>query len=404
MRSLSQDIPKRVVYFDENYDTNWISLNRSAFIAEYFKDKGFQIFDAIGLQAWMTLVSVEKPEDTVVVFSMDIIPNTIIHSLDRKSLIWRYLRAGGKIVWFGDIPFYRIGERNKEIKDLKAYGTHLLEKILGVISIDVWKLRPVSITKNGTNAGLKKSWNGIRPVKITSELTVLANSRNDDGKIEANAWENWGFIRLYDINRDDDPSFDILDYLDEIYRVALCPLNKIREKNKIKKDVFIVHGRDMHFVNELKKLLINLGLSPNILKDFQIGSETLIELLEKAKKCAYVFIILTPDDVGCIKSEINRLKSELDEIIIPRARPLKVYEISQEIIECLKPRTRQNVIFEFGFFIGAVEREKVCCLLSEEEEWDLPSDISGIYYNKFKKSIYELQDKIEKNLKKANLL
>jgi predicted nucleotide-binding protein len=46
----------------------------------------------------------------------------------------------------------------------------------------------------------------------------------------------------------------------------------------------------------------------------------------------------------------------------------------------LKPRARQNVIFEFGYFIGRLGRKRVCGILSGDIE--IPSDYFGVLYLK----------------------
>jgi predicted nucleotide-binding protein len=46
--------------------------------------------------------------------------------------------------------------------------------------------------------------------------------------------------------------------------------------------------------------------------------------------------------------------------------------------ENLQPRARQNVILEFGYFLGALGRRRVCALKAEGVE--VPSDLSGILY------------------------
>ena len=46
-----------------------------------------------------------------------------------------------------------------------------------------------------------------------------------------------------------------------------------------------------------------------------------------------------------------------------------------------RPRARQNVVFEWGFFVGALGREKVAVLY--EESVELPSDILGVTYISF---------------------
>jgi predicted nucleotide-binding protein len=43
-----------------------------------------------------------------------------------------------------------------------------------------------------------------------------------------------------------------------------------------------------------------------------------------------------------------------------------------------RPRARQNVVLELGFFIGALGRGRVALLY--EEEVELPSDIAGVLY------------------------
>lgn len=44
----------------------------------------------------------------------------------------------------------------------------------------------------------------------------------------------------------------------------------------------------------------------------------------------------------------------------------------------MKPRARQNVIFEHGFLIGKIGRNRVCALKKKNVE--TPSDISGVVY------------------------
>lgn len=46
-----------------------------------------------------------------------------------------------------------------------------------------------------------------------------------------------------------------------------------------------------------------------------------------------------------------------------------------------KMRARQNVIFELGFFVGALRRDRVCALY--EDGVELPSDYDGIAYIRY---------------------
>ena len=46
----------------------------------------------------------------------------------------------------------------------------------------------------------------------------------------------------------------------------------------------------------------------------------------------------------------------------------------------LRPRARQNVILELGFFLGWLGRERVCPLVKGDME--TPSDYDGVVYTK----------------------
>lgn len=64
----------------------------------------------------------------------------------------------------------------------------------------------------------------------------------------------------------------------------------------------------------------------------------------------FAIILITPDDEGYPKNEPDKVK----------------------------PRARQNVIAELGFFVGKLKRKKVCVLYKESVE--LPTDFDGIGY------------------------
>ena len=112
--------------------------------------------------------------------------------------------------------------------------------------------------------------------------------------------------------------------------------------------VFIIHGRDDEVKGDVALFVRDLGLREIIL-DRQ-PNEGLIAILDKfereAKKADFAIALLTPDDVGALKDEAA---------------------------EQLKPRARQNVIFELGYFIGKLGRKRVCLLLKGELEKPLRS-------------------------------
>ena len=57
------------------------------------------------------------------------------------------------------------------------------------------------------------------------------------------------------------------------------------------------------------------------------------------------------------------------------------------------------MIFEFGYFVGRLGREKVCCLYKENVT--LPTDTSGLVYKKIADSIDEVAYYLLKELRIA---
>lgn len=146
------------------------------------------------------------------------------------------------------------------------------------------------------------------------------------------------------------------------------------------RNIFIVHGRDHKPMKELKEIIIDLGLNPVVLHEQPSAGRTIVEKLEKYSDVGYAFVILTPED---------------------RGGPLKwkMPVLGGNILEEAHFRARQNVILELGYFIGRVGRDKVCCLYKGDVE--LPSDMHGVAYIAFGKSIAEVRQGIVKELKAA---
>jgi len=169
-----------------------------------------------------------------------------------------------------------------------------------------------------------------------------------------------------------------------------------------KATVFIVHGRDDKPALQLQKYLRDkLKLDAVSFEDFreESGSKTIIELLEHIKNnAAYAFVIITPDDVGCLREDIDKLKSTA---LIGKEK-VQVQKVL-EILQTSKTRARQNVVFEHGLFIGTLGRDNVCCLLHKDTQ-ERPTDIDGILYVGFDRSVGETFPEITEKLKKAGLV
>jgi predicted nucleotide-binding protein len=116
------------------------------------------------------------------------------------------------------------------------------------------------------------------------------------------------------------------------------------------RDVFVVHGRDHTPLHHVARVLTQLGLNPVVLSEQPGRGETIIEKLQRHATAAFAVVLLTPDDIGYLSGEERA----------PRLR------------------ARQNVIFELGFFVGSLGRNRVCVL--KKGDIELPSDWLGIVY------------------------
>ena len=115
--------------------------------------------------------------------------------------------------------------------------------------------------------------------------------------------------------------------------------------------VFVVHGRSEGPKHEVARFVERVSpLKCIILHEQPNSGRTLIEKFEHyATPAAFAVVLLTGDDEGRLvgSGQWNR-------------------------------RARQNVVFELGFFIGKLGRDRVAVLY--EETVDLPSDMKGLLY------------------------
>ena len=156
---------------------------------------------------------------------------------------------------------------------------------------------------------------------------------------------------------------DIVDYDKHTTDVTKDMINEAKslidepevkqQKIKIEKDrtkVFIVHGHDNSAKTEVARFVEKLGFEAIILHEQASGGKTVIEKIEAHSNVGFGVVLYTPCDVGAEKGSEDQLK----------------------------PRARQNVVFEHGYLIGKIGRNNVCALIKNEIE--KPNDISGVVY------------------------
>jgi len=125
--------------------------------------------------------------------------------------------------------------------------------------------------------------------------------------------------------------------------------DSINKNIEINNNIFIVHGRDDLAKTEVARFIEKLGLKAIILHEQDNNGKTIIEKIEEHTNVGYGIVLYTPCDFGGLAGEIES-----------------------------RPRARQNVLFEHGYLIGKLGRNKVCALVKSDIE--IPNDISGLVY------------------------
>lgn len=116
------------------------------------------------------------------------------------------------------------------------------------------------------------------------------------------------------------------------------------------KSVFVVHGHDEEAKQATARFLEKLKLQPVILGERPDEGRTVIEKFERDSDVSFAVVIMTPDDIG--------------------------YPTGHE--DMARPRARQNVVLELGYFIGKLKRSRVAVLYKGSVE--IPSDYHGVVY------------------------
>ena len=216
-------------------------------------------------------------------------------------------------------------------------------------------------------------------------------------------------ISIYETDNTWSDFEDVVEYGDDVSD-EFIHTSKKKEKDGLKtsstassKNVFIVHGRDHEPLKELKAMLLELGLNPIVLHEQPSGSRTIVEKLERYSDVGYAFVILTPDDVGASHDDSGKIYNvflyEHQFISTLGTSDEERAEAFENILKAFGKRARQNVVLEFGYFMGLLSRDRVCCLHKGDVE--LPSDMHGIVYIPFKESLNEARSMIEKELREA---
>jgi len=132
--------------------------------------------------------------------------------------------------------------------------------------------------------------------------------------------------------------------------LPLAPLRLVPEEK-----LFIVHGRDERFRQELVKILTSEKIDPVVVQTYARTGQDLLGFIEnRIRGCVAGFVLLTPDDEG------------------------RLYQFG----EPMRQRARQNVIFECGYLTALFRRTNRICFL-KQGDLEIPSDLNGLLMEPF---------------------
>ena len=150
-------------------------------------------------------------------------------------------------------------------------------------------------------------------------------------------------------------------------KLASTPPNVVAVSSN---EIFIVHGHNSETKTNVARFIEKLKLKPIILHEQPNQGRTIIEKFEAHTNVGYAVVLLTADDIGGTKLTSS---------------------------DKLKPRARQNVIFELGYFVGKLGRMQVCAL--HETGVEILSDYEGVVYVPLDGDAWQL--KLAKEIKAA---
>ncbi|ENP8324367.1 nucleotide-binding protein [Vibrio vulnificus] len=197
------------------------------------------------------------------------------------------------------------------------------------------------------------SISAARLLMLASKIEKFFSEYRSDGddlySPPTQAWQNDDNVKAIfklanEISQLDDDSFKKLLPKPEVKTVTSSKAKFDNQK------VFIVHGRENETKIEVARFIEKLGFEAIVLHEQASGGKTIIEKIESYTDVGFAVVLYTPDDVGALAAEQQDLKN----------------------------RARQNVVFEHGYLMAKIGRDRVAPLVKGNIE--LPNDISGVVY------------------------
>jgi len=163
-------IPRLAVYYDSTLASKgFMAGGRLAF--DYFREQGYEALNADSLMSFLG-ARVRDSVPSAVVFALDALPVAMTKADGDTTLIQRYLRAGGKVVWFGEpIGTLVYDSTGRLIGD----DPKRMERYLDVSSETMdYDQGPAKPTEVGKQWGVDQTIRGAFPISPSAVSKALA--------------------------------------------------------------------------------------------------------------------------------------------------------------------------------------------------------------------------------------
>ncbi len=213
---MATPMQEKVIYYDVRHDLAGVSGIDA--LVHFFRVRGFAVKNADELKAWMDERITRAADGTVCILAMGAIPDVICENRTSPTLK-RYLEAGGRAVWIGDVPLFYLSHTDRLLSDC-GWGAEVIGYQDGP-----WNSRkPGTITAAGRQWGVERlDDTAARPV--TAASVTIAFSEQPETRLACSYFINYnrsfpysGFIRYFGASGylGEDTSFN-----HDLYRVAL---------------------------------------------------------------------------------------------------------------------------------------------------------------------------------------
>ena len=214
---------EKVVYYDKRHDGSGV-FNVDELLT-FLNSRGFITKDADVLKSWMQEKIAKGADGTVCIMAMGMVPDTITETPDTKCTFQRYLDAGGRAVWIGDIPLMYQTYIDKPYN--ARWGKDVTEPALVVLGIENGKWNMIdnrtTITEIGEKWGMQVVDAPLRTIKRSGATLIF--SEVSGTPYTCSYFKNYntefpysGFIRYSAANNHDGTNAGLNN---DLYRVAL---------------------------------------------------------------------------------------------------------------------------------------------------------------------------------------